>query len=219
MPADTDELVLAIPTATLFSGPAFQGLEPGGDKYLRRIFDPRHTRYIPRSEAESDPRWKQIIPYVILRCRNRVLRYARGRRSGETRLVSLHSVGLGGHIRHTDETVFAAPGMPAYRDAVEREMAEEVAIVPEIRVSDRIVAVINDDSVEVGTVHFGVVHIWDLSSDSVTRRETKILSPQFVAIEELRSAGAPTLETWSELCVRNWERIVDRPGWDSNPVT
>lgn len=208
-----DELVLAVRTDELFARGIFQGLKSGGAEYLQFIFDPRNSRYIPRSLAETDPSWKQIIPYVLLTCGGKLLLYRRGRRSTETRLVDLHSMGIGGHINPGDESIFAAAGFPAYQTAMWREVAEEVAMPEDNRLSDRIVGVINDDSVEVGRVHFGIVHIWELHWPDVSSRETKIADLRFVNPAELRGPGAPALETWSQLCLDHWEDLQTRSGW------
>jgi len=213
--AQKDELVLAVRTDELFARGGFQGLQPGGAEYLQFIFDPRNSRYISRSSAETDPSWKQIIPYVVLACEGKLFLYRRGRRSTEARLVDLHSLGLGGHINPTDESFFAEAGFPAYQAAMRREVEEEVAMPEQNLLSDRIVGVINDDSVEVGRVHFGIVHLWQLRLPEVTSRETKIASPRFVSPHELRNGDqAPALETWSNLCLDHWDELQSQPGWD-----
>ena len=202
-----DELVLAVPTATLFAERKFQGLEAGGREFLQRIFAVGDSRYIPRSSAESDPSWKQIIPYVVLHVGDRLFTYRRGKSSGEARLAALHSVGVGGHVNPGDESLFAAPGVGAYEAALERELAEEVAVAPEIVLRRRTVAVINDDSVEVGRVHFGIVHCWELARPEVAPRERKIAEPRFLSLDQLRGPKAPELETWSRLVVEHWHEL------------
>jgi predicted NUDIX family phosphoesterase len=212
-----DELILAVRTSELFARRKFQGIEPGGTEYLEFIFEPRHTHYIRRSSAEEDASWKQIIPYVVLHSGGRVLTYTRGKLSGEKRLVAQRSVGLGGHIRHTDESFFAAAGPEAYRVAVQRELEEEISLPSDVLLADRIVGVINDDSIAVGKVHFGIVHIWDLSRPEAMRRETKINSPHFEDIDRLqRTEDLSSFETWSQLCLRHWAALNAQPGWRIN---
>lgn len=223
--AQAEELVLAVPTARLFARRLFQGLERvspanggggagaagdgggNGQEFLDVIFDPGNSRFIPRAAAEQDPSWKQIIPYVVMHVGDRVFLYRRGKKSTETRLVALHSVGLGGHVNPADESLFSAAGRQAYERALHREIHEEVLVDPAIVRSERIVAVINDDSVEVGRVHFGVVHLWELASPEVASRETKIADPRFVAVDELAAPGGPELETWSRLVIEHWARL------------
>ena len=212
--AKPEELVLAIPTATLFASRRLQGLEAGGAAFLRLIFTPELTRYIPRSRAEDDPDWKQIIPYVVLHCAGEVLVYRRGKGSTESRLVAQHAIGVGGHIKHTDETFFTSPGFAAYQAALRREVQEEVAVAPDNVLAERLVGVINDDALPVGRVHVGVVHIWDLRAPQVAKREAKIANPQFIALSELQQEPRrSTLETWSQFCVAGWEALNAEAGW------
>jgi predicted NUDIX family phosphoesterase len=138
----------------------------------------------------------------------------RGKLSGEKRLVAQQSVGLGGHIRHEDVTLFAAHGFQSYRAAVRRELEEEVTIAPGLVRSDRIVGVINDDSIDVGKVHFGIVHVWELERPEVERREAKINSPHFVPLERLGGSDEiESFETWSQLCIRHWSELSAQAGW------
>ncbi len=212
------ELVLAIPTATLFAARKFQGLEAGGAEFLRLIFSPELTRYIPRSSAENDPAWKQIIPYVALHCDGAVLVYRRGKGSTESRLVAQHAIGVGGHIKHTDETFFAGAGFDAYQAALRREVQEEVAVEAGNIRRERLVGVINDDALPVGQVHVGVVHIWDLRAPQAGKREAKIANPHFVAVRELQQEPRfSTLETWSQFCVANWASLNAQTGWIGEP--
>ena len=73
--------------------------------------------------------------------------------------------------------------------------------------TDRIVALLNDDSNEVGSVHLGVVHLWELDSEDVTRREQMITQMSFMTLEELISVRE-TMETWSALCVDGLDKMA-----------
>jgi len=204
-----EELVLAIPTAHLFANGAFQGFvsEPGA--WLPRLFDPQQTKFLPRAEAEQDPGWKQIIPYVILESGGGVFAYRRGQASTETRLRALHSVGLGGHIRPADESMFEEPGVGAYEAGLRRELSEEVELGAPV-VEERLVGLINDDTTEVGRVHVGVVHLWRLAAPRVRARENKIAGGRFAAPEALLAADGPELESWSQLVL---SAHLDRKLW------
>lgn len=198
---------MAVPTEALFARGYFQGVECGGAAWLDFIFAPENSRFLPRSQAETDPAWKQIIPYVILACGDQVFCYRRGKQSTETRLVALHSVGLGGHIRHDDESFFVAPGWDAYRAALERELAEEVSIASPV-VDDRLVGLINDDSTPVGQVHLGVIHIRRLETQDVRTRESQIAGGHWSSIDRLLAPSGPPLETWSQLALGAWTRLL-----------
>src|SRR5258706_13976364 len=74
----------------------FQGLSLEVEKYLPVVTSPSHLVYLNRSDAEHDRAYKQLIPYVLLICNDRLLRYRRGRGGEETRLHGLYSAGIGG---------------------------------------------------------------------------------------------------------------------------
>ena len=92
--------------------------------------------------------------------------------------------------------------------AVKREVEEEVNV--ETGYTDRIVALLNDDTNEVGQVHLGVVHFWQLESEDVSRREQMITQMNFMTPVELRDVRE-SLETWSQLCLDGVENFKQEP--------
>ena len=196
----SEEQVLVIDRKVLDDAGMFQGLAPDVDRYLPSIFAPGVPRFIPRSKAESDPSCKQLIPYVIISHSGRFLSYVRGRRAGESRLVGLRSIGIGGHINPADNEIplFDTNFREMYDNAVAREVAEELSVnAPH---TDSVVALLNDDSNDVGSVHLGIVHHWRLDSPDVTKKEQMITQLEFLTPEELR-AQRDSMETWSQLCL------------------
>jgi predicted NUDIX family phosphoesterase len=81
---------------------------------------------------------------------------------------------------------------------VEREIEEELNISG--KHTQRIVAVLNDDSNDVGKVHLGVVHLFELESDNVTANEDSIADLKFSTIAELQGEMRDSLESWSQFC-------------------
>ncbi|MBV8228073.1 MAG: hypothetical protein JO232_23110 [Verrucomicrobia bacterium] len=201
-----EEMVLAVRRSLLESLGIFQGLQFDVDRYLERILSREHNFFVPRSSAEGDPNLKQIIPYAILVSGGRVLRYKRGKKSGEQRLVAKGSIGIGGHMNDRDEGLFALD-TEAYLAGVQREIDEELVVAAPL--ANRIAALINDDSNEVGQVHLGVIHIVELATPTAAKRESMILGIEFLSPEELR-AERDTLESWSQIAVDNLERLL---GW------
>jgi predicted NUDIX family phosphoesterase len=160
--------------------------------------------FLARATAENDPTHKQIIPYAILACGNRVLHYVRGKKAGEQRLVAKGSIGIGGHLNDNDESLFAWDEA-AYRAGVEREVNEEVQI--DTPFADRIVALLNDDTTEVGRVHLGVVHVFQLEKPDVHKREAMITNLAFLTKSELEERRE-NLETWSQICLDHFDRLL-----------
>jgi predicted NUDIX family phosphoesterase len=203
------EQVLVIERKVLEQVGVFNGLVFDVDRYLDKIFAPGVPRFIPRSEAEIDPSYKQLIPYVIMACSGKYLTYVRGKRAGETRLIAKRSIGIGGHINPVDNEVplFDTDFRKMYETAVEREVAEEVSV--ETTHTDRIVALLNDDSTEVGSVHLGVVHYWLLDASKVNRREQMITQMSFMTPSELHRLR-DSMETWSQLCLDGLDKMANK---------
>ena len=204
-----EEQVLVVERKVLEQVGMFQGLKFDVDRYLRKLFVPGVLRFIPRSQAEADTGYKQLIPYVIMTYGGKYLSYIRGKRAGEARLVGHRSIGIGGHINPVDNEVplFDTDYRELYRCAVNREVAEEVTV--EATHSDQIVALLNDDSNEVGQVHLGIVHFWTLDSPNVSKQEQMITQMTFASPGELQEIR-DTLETWSRLCLDHLNEMTKR---------
>jgi predicted NUDIX family phosphoesterase len=199
------EQVLVVERKVVEQAGMFQGLTSDVDRYLGVLFAPGVLRFVPRPEAEVDPSYKQLIPYVMMSHAGKYLTYVRGRRAGESRLVGNRSIGIGGHINPADDMpLFKADFYETtYLNAVAREVAEEVSV--EANHMDSIVALLNDDSNEVGSVHLGVVHHWVLDSSLVNKREQMITQMTFMSPAELHEVR-DSLETWSQLCLELIEK-------------
>ncbi|MEQ1829597.1 MAG: phosphoesterase [Pirellula sp.] len=194
-----DEEVLVIPAQLLDQLGPFSGFQPHVDRYLSSILDRSQQSFRPRSLVETDPSFKQLIPYIILECTDanetRLFRYTRGKGQGEKRLHSLKSVGIGGHISVDD-----AAGDDWYRNGMQRELEEEVSI--ECSGNSRIVGLIYDDSTEVGRVHLGIVHIMQLTCCKVQSREEHLEESGFQSVDLIKSE-IDSLENWSQLCIKH----------------
>lgn len=199
MPDVSSEQVLVVPTQLLHDLGYFQGFLPGVTGYLDTLLSPQHTSYRPRAEMEINPNFKQLIPYVLF-CYTRasgeplVFRYTRGTGQGEQRLHRKQSVGIGGHVSKDDQHA----GQP-YAEGMRRELDEEVLI--RTSYSDRCVGLINDDQTEVGRVHLGVVHVFDVETPNVMPRETEIIDAGFCPVSELL-ADLTGFESWSQICLQ-----------------
>ena len=86
---------------------SFQGLNFEPQKYLDAFLSRGNNFFLPRPQAEINPAYKQIIPYALIAFENRLAYYVRGKKAGEQRLVAKGSIGIGGHMNETDESLFA----------------------------------------------------------------------------------------------------------------
>lgn len=200
-----DENILVVTRSLFDELGAFEGLSLEPERYLPSLLDPTNNYFLARDDAEDDPSHKQIIPYAIFRHGDRFLHYVRGGGSGEKRLAAKGSIGIGGHINQDDFDAQSHLDKDTYTIGVEREIDEELNI--EGGHTQRIVALINDDSNPVGQVHLGVVHLFELESDQVTSNEDNITELSFLTIEELQ-ARRDRLETWSQHCLDGLSRLL-----------
>jgi predicted NUDIX family phosphoesterase len=181
-----DERVFVVPRRALVDEAGWYGLRTDGlDAFVEAV--ERDGTYEPRDRMEHDPSFKQVIPYLVLRDGPRFFLMQRTDAGGDARLHGRYSIGVGGHLN---------PGDGGLLGGLRREWDEELiaAFVPDFR----LVALLNDDTTEVGAVHLGAVYVADAAGAPVSIRETHKLTGSFVEPEAV-AAVADRLETWSLL--------------------
>jgi len=194
-----DEQILVVPESVLLALGEINGFSREVDQFLGPILASDQLSFRPRGEMESNPSYKQLIPYIILRHTDaagncHIFTYTRGSGQGESRLHSKRSIGIGGHISEED----AAGGTDPYLTGMRRELDEEVII--ESSYSEERVGLIYDPTTEVGRVHLGVVHLFNLDQPQVRPNEDDISETGFVPLSELKQQR-DALEVWSRLCL------------------
>ena len=189
------EHVLVVPTLLFHEIGVFQGFNSDTGRYLKTLLDPVHTIYLARPDAEEDPSYKQLIPYCLFRHGDLIFHYTRGTKQGEARLHAKKSVGVGGHISTLDRD----SQQETYLAGMERELDEEVSIETGYR--ERLIGLLNDDSNDVGKVHLGVVHVFDLDQPQVLPREESMIDAGFAPLSQLVEE-IDSFETWSQICLK-----------------
>ncbi len=182
----TDEQVLVIARTHVPEAGSWYGLRTEGMAgFLDSIAE--HARFAPRAAMEVDPAWKQLIPYLVLRDGDRYFLMRRTKAGGDARLHDRWSIGVGGHLN---------PGDADLAGGLQREWREELDadFVPDLQP----IALLNDDTTEVGAVHLGIVVVADAAGRAVRVRETDKLVGSFATVAEV-AAVADRLETWSQL--------------------
>jgi predicted NUDIX family phosphoesterase len=185
------EQVLVVPADRLAAAGEFHGFRPFTEEFQRFLLAADHLSYRPRAQVETDPSFKQLIPYVVLRCGGELFHYTRGSQGTEARLRALRSVGLGGHITSADAGTAADP----YRAGMLRELAEEVEIQGPW--TEQPFGFIYDGRTPVGQVHIGIVHLIDLEEPHVWPREAAIDDAGFAPLAGLWRKR-DEFETWSQ---------------------
>jgi predicted NUDIX family phosphoesterase len=180
------ELVLGLPRERILPGDGWRGvLEVELGPFLRVI--EVHGAHRPRAEAEVDETWKQVIPYLAMRDRDRLFLMRRTSSGADARLHGRWSIGIGGHL-HPHDADPVAGLLREWREEIEADWLPD----------PRPLGLLNDDSTPVGRVHLGLVYVAEAEGRPVAIRETHKLSGTFATPAEV-SAVYEHLETWSQL--------------------
>ena len=203
------ERVLVVDRSVLFGDHAPQG-------FVSAAAEPQKARlwieliktdgyFAPRPSVEDDPSRKQIIPYCVVTDGVRIFLLKRLKGGGERRLHHLYSVGVGGHINEIDQT--AANSDVLLRGA-RRELLEEISL--DAAAPMDIVGFVNDDSNQVGSVHFGVVFRVSCMDAKPVVLETSQLEGEmvpWVEVTSLLSHEPDSFETWSRIVIQGWGSV------------
>jgi predicted NUDIX family phosphoesterase len=183
------ELVYAVPRDVLFGEVApWLGVKCDG---VAAVLERAGTRgeFVPRPAAETDRSLKQIIPYLVLRDGDRIFLMKRTRAGGDARLHDHYTIGVGGHLNPGDGDILGG---------LAREWEEEIDadFTPDFQ----FMGLLNDDTVDVGVHHLGIVYLADATGRQVGVRETNKLSGAFEKMAVLRDVY-DKMETWSQLAL------------------
>ena len=195
-----EEHVLVVPTALFHELGYFQGFRRDVEQYRKTLLAPQNVSFRPRSGVEKDPSFKQLIPYMIFSHTGkdgtvRLFQYVRGKGTGESRLRRKRSIGVGGHLSADD---VANNAHDFYREGMLRELREEVVL--DSAFTEECVGMINDDETDVGKVHLGIVHRFELEETSLQSNESDLIESGFVPVTEmLRDLSG--FESWSAICL------------------
>ena len=193
-----EEQILVVPAQLFRELGYFQGFNPDAQRYRSILLDAKNVQFRPRNEMETNPDFKQLIPYMIF-CHTdsagvvSIFQYVRGKGMGESRLHQKRSIGIGGHISSED---IGQDSDDIYREGMLRELHEEVRL--QTTFTERCVGLINDDSTEVGRVHLGIVHRLDVAEPKVVSNESDLIESGFMPLDELRTHRRQ-MESWSAI--------------------
>jgi predicted NUDIX family phosphoesterase len=155
-----------------------------------------------RKDAENDPTYKQPIAYVLIINPElkKVFAYQRsskGKDYGESRLAGKWSWGVGGHIDKIDEV----KGNPIEASML-RELSEEVHL-PNIT-GTKVIGYVNDDSNDVGKVHFCVLYLLETDAEEVKPKASEMAQGKLMGLnelEEILNHPECNVERWSEMAM------------------
>ena len=145
-----DEQILVVKRSDIFANtPAWQGLSIDAFAPCLETIS-KQGQFHPRAAMETDPTYKQIIPYLIFEHEGKFFLMQRKKDASEQRLQNKYSLGIGGHMRFED----LQKGSDLFGWA-QREFEEEVSYDGTFQMAP--LGILNDDSTDVGKVHLGIV--------------------------------------------------------------
>jgi len=178
------------------------GFIPVSEVETKKFLSPEHMWFIPRTAAETNEDYKQIIPYLVLRYKDQVAIYRRTSNGAESRLHNLYSLGFGGHVGVKDAVVAKDEALDVQMTltfAATRELKEEVIYGTIARTE--LTGVIYSDADAVSRVHLGLVQTVHLVKPFVCPAENALCEIKFVPIAEL-AQYINQMETWSALVAK-----------------
>lgn len=189
-PQHYDEEILVIKRSLLFQNiQPWQGIIQDGQDCLNAITE--HTSFMPRSHAETNKNYKQIIPYMLFLHEQKLFVMQRKSTASEQRLASKFSLGIGGHVRQEDMT------NNEIITWANREFEEEVTYQGSKTMTT--LGILNDDSSDVGIVHLGIILLIQADSDKISINDEHKSGVLLTAAE--CKALRPQMENWSQICL------------------
>lgn len=155
-----------------------------------------------RGFLETEPKFRQLIPYVIVRQGGKYLTYQRSTAGGESRLHNLYSMGIGGHVDAID-AVYDNKGVFQLQETLAtgmyRELDEEMGLAKTDFTGMTTIGYLALDTNLVSQVHMGIVLVAELKPDvEVSSREDAINFIGFLPPAQLAELN---LESWSAIVV------------------
>jgi predicted NUDIX family phosphoesterase len=192
----TIEQVLVVPRNDLLSGKSIpNGFSKDGlPDLIKNIYN--HAYFIERPKAETDSGLKQIIPYVVVAGKSgKIFSLRRKTAQTEKRLHNKSSIGVGGHINPDGKSGENISGI--IERSLERELHEELSVKCPYKYT--LIGYLNDDSNDVGSVHFGLVYRLEVADEAkVEVNEKDLMQGEFLELSVIES-NYPAMETWSQL--------------------
>lgn len=183
-----NEDILVVPREKIFLDQPFNGFLGCSDFDAYQNIVQEHKQFLPRSEMELDPSYKQIIPYLLFTHDKKLFLMQRAATAGEQRLKNKYTLGIGGHVRESDlagKTIF---------DWAIREFQEEIEYDGSLSIQP--LGLINDDSDAVGKVHVGFAFLLRGDSPNIAIR-SELKQGSLLSLEAC-AEFIENMETWSQ---------------------
>ncbi|MEM9680080.1 MAG: methyltransferase domain-containing protein [Bacteroidota bacterium] len=206
--SDIKDKVLVFPTTKLYEIGYFDGIEKSYEKYTNVLLSNNYPKFIDRFSAESNPHFKQIVSYVLIKYKDSLLRFQRTQSNEfEEYTDGYYSIGFGGHVQESDINLFSVDlNDSGLSESVKREIKEEAGIDLHLEPHTiKTIGVLNDDSTPLGQHHFAIIQLIELKSPKFkdNDEELDINSLEFVNFDSI-SLEFGLYEYWSQQCLQKF---------------
>jgi predicted NUDIX family phosphoesterase len=157
--------VLCVEKEAFFANGKWTGFNTSALEQSIRVIE-ETFEFRVRLEIETDLRYLQVIPQIILR-HNGLFYLHKQTNGGEKRLDSYCPIPFGGHIEEFD---YDGDRKTVIAKGLQRELEEEVDIRADI-IKKIPVGIIYLDDAPVNAVHIGLFYIYELSGNDVALKE------------------------------------------------
>lgn len=189
-----EKLIMVVDREKLFARKYFNGFLKVEEEDFQNIIL-KNYYFIKRGLAENDYSKKQPIAYAVICKGKKIFAYQRAsstKEHGDERLQHKWSWGLGGHIEKIDDSD------NPITNSLKREMKEEVGLK---EIKAKLLGYINDDSDDVGKVHFGLLYLVETRQNIVPKSE-ELKTGEFFSFSELEKiAKNHEVESWSKIAL------------------
>jgi predicted NUDIX family phosphoesterase len=200
-----NQKIIVVKKDILFGNDYFQGfkwdVEVG---YERRILS--NMEVMRRGDAETNPEFKQPIGYSVIFNDGKVVAYQRSSKGGEKRLHGKWAWGFGGHVEPSDNS-----NKNPMRDSTSRELHEELLFREAVITGPKVIGYINDDTNDVGKVHFGILYSFDVICDEILPKDSEIERIKLCTVaelEEMCSSPDFDVESWSRISMEPLRKLL-----------
>lgn len=204
----SDERVMVFDNDWFDEKKRFQGIKPTWKKLLKEINSENVFSYMNRLEAENDNGYKQVLTYIMVTRKKKILSFKRGNFNRvEDFLKGLRCIGFGGHVAQDDNNLFSKD--KGITDCAIRELKEEIRFPKQDKKRLELgrglscVGVLNDDSSIVGQRHIAFIFKYEVSGSDEWIKPVRGEN----SITQLHWLDADTkfpisdFEYWSQLCL------------------
>lgn len=183
-----DEKILVVKKTNLFPHGIPQGFHQIDFSYYQMLIDNK-GEFLWRAKMETDPNYKQIVPYLLFRFEDRYFLMQRTNVGREKRLHNKYTLGIGGHLREED-----MKGTHII-DWASREFNEEVDYQGSFKITP--LGLINDEHDDVGKVHTGFVFLLEGDSPAIQIR-SELKDGKLLTLKECEFLYHE-MEPWSKM--------------------